>query len=120
MSEADRDIESLENGETIKPNPAANLAYMQRFVDWLTDHEEDMDDKTFQRFIMYMDSLGKNVGINIAREVQQHFIQSLNAIQPGATVPPNMGAVAAPPQPAQPGAPVSLPPLAAPTNAPLQ
>jgi hypothetical protein len=124
MSEADRDIESLESGETIKPNPAANLAYMQRFVDWLTDHEEDMDDKTFQHFIAYMNSLGKNVGVNIAREVQQHFIQSLNAIQPGAQVPPNIGAVAGgpqpAPQPAQPSAPVSLPPPALPTNAPLQ
>jgi hypothetical protein len=90
MSEADRDIESLEDGQTIKPNPGANAAYMQRFIDWLTDHQEDMDDKTFKAFTDYLDQLPPIIARNTAREVQAHMISALNNIQPGANIPPNV------------------------------
>lgn len=93
IGEAERDIESILNNENIKPNSVANGAYMQRFIDYLTDHEEDMDDKTFQRFVVYLDSLGQNVGINTARAIQQHFIQTLNNVPPTANVPTDLGSI---------------------------
>jgi hypothetical protein len=116
MSEADRDIESLENGEEIKPNPAANAAYMQRFVDWLTDHEEDMKDEDFQRFIHYMAQLGNNVALNEARQIQAHFIATMNSLAPGASVPPNLSLGAFTGAPPPPGAPPGAPPVALPPN----
>jgi hypothetical protein len=124
MSEAERDIESLENGEDIKPNPAANTAYMQRFVDWLTDHQEDMDEETFQRFIAYMNSLPNIVVRNTVRQVQAHFIQALNSLPAGAPVPQDvtLGAVAQPtgaPATPSPAAPPAAPAAPAAPGAPV-
>lgn len=120
LSEADRDIESILNGDDIKPNAVANGAYMQRFIDYLTDHEEDMDDKTFARFVQYLDSLGNNVGINTAKAVQRHFIDTLNSLPPTGNMPPTssmrdvLGGPVKPgeptrPLPANPGGPVIMP-----------
>lgn len=131
MSEADRDIESLLNGEEIKPNQVANSAYMQRFVDYLTDHWEDIDFPTRKAFLAYMDSLGPVMGINTARSIQQHFIQTLNTLPPGASMPASLdlktitgGGGAAAPQPNNTPAasgPVQIPqsqPIPAPTALP--
>lgn len=123
IGEAERDIESILSGDTIKPNAIANTAYMQRFIDFVTDHQEDMDEKTFKRFTDYMASLGKNVALNTARSIQQHFIQTLNTISPEVELPGTMdlktllgpaggqpGAPAAPPgAPPAPAGPVALP-----------
>lgn len=88
LSEADRDIESILAGEDIKPNAVANSAYVRRFVDYLQDHEEDINDKTFERFKNYIDLvLGEKVGKNTAREILQHYIQTLETLPPGTTLP---------------------------------
>jgi len=42
MSEAERDIENILDGEVLKPNRNANNAYRQRILDYMTDHEEDI------------------------------------------------------------------------------
>lgn len=47
MSEAERDIEAILDGEKIPPNEAANTAYKQRFVTYMQDHKEDI---TFDQF----------------------------------------------------------------------
>lgn len=52
MSEADRDIEAILDGEKIPPNEAANTAYKQRFVTYMQDHKEDI---TFDQFMMLAD-----------------------------------------------------------------
>lgn len=110
VSEADRDIESILDGEDIKPNAIANTAYVRRFVDYLQDHQEDMDDKTFARFAKYLDSiLGSTVPKNVSREILQHYMDTLNALPPGAIVPGNVSlGGGAPPNPAAPtGAPAA-------------
>lgn len=71
MSEAERDIESILDGKQVKPNRHANTAYKQRFVDWLSDHEEDVDDETFARFALYIRSLDPIIMSNTLRQAQE-------------------------------------------------
>ena len=71
LSEADRDIEALMEGETIKPNAIANIAYKQRFVDFMVDHEEDMDKKQSAAIIGYVSSLDKIIMANEARNLMR-------------------------------------------------
>jgi hypothetical protein len=71
MSEAARDIESILAGDKIKPNMNANNAYKQRFVDFMADHQEDMDDKTWVLMVDYVTSLQKIIYQNEARALQQ-------------------------------------------------
>lgn len=57
MSEAERDIERLLDGEKVQPNQRANAAYKQRFIDYMKDHQEDMDIETFNRLAAYVELL---------------------------------------------------------------
>jgi hypothetical protein len=122
LSEAEEDIESLLNGDEIKPNPAANNAYLQRFVDWLTNHEEDMDDKTFQTFTDYMTNLQPIIIKNEARAVNTHAVNTMNNLQPGAQPPPPGGILGGGPPPGAPApnptapAPAIMPPAPAQPN----
>ena len=71
MSEAERDIEALLDGEMIKPNAWANNQYKQRMVDYLKDHEEDISPEQFNtvsRYIMSLDSI-----------IVQNEVRSFNA-----------------------------------------
>ncbi len=116
MAEADRDIESLEMGEKIKPNPAANTDYMQRIKDWLTEHIEDLDEPTKKRFFAYMDSLGGTVAVNAARDVMKHYIKALDGIAAGVELPPdlNLKSIAGGAMPGNPIAPAPAAPAPAP------
>jgi succinate dehydrogenase flavin-adding protein (antitoxin of CptAB toxin-antitoxin module) len=78
LSEADRDIEDLIQGEDVKPNKNANNAYKQKLVDYLKDHEEDIDFKTFTRIAVYVQSLEPIIMANEARSFNQEAIQMMN------------------------------------------
>lgn len=69
LSEAARDIESLLDGEDIKPNAAANNAYKQKIVDYLKDNQENMDEKQFGRIAAYVVSLDEVIIQNEARAI---------------------------------------------------
>lgn len=71
MSEAERDIERIIDGELIRPNRVANAAYKQRFVNYMLDHEEDMDQDTIMRMLEYIRSLDEVVLSNTRREAQE-------------------------------------------------
>jgi len=71
MAEAERDIEMLLDGKEIKPNPRANTAYKQRFVDYMQDHKEDMDDQLFATFVDYVVTLEPVIAANMARQVME-------------------------------------------------
>lgn len=101
MAEAARDIESLLNGDKVKPNPAANNAYKQRIVDYMTEHEEDMDDATFQKLVGYVQSIEEIVIRNEARAVNNHAVQVMSNLPPGAPAP-DMAGGAPPLEPAAP------------------
>jgi hypothetical protein len=70
MAEADRDIERILEGEVFKPNLHANTAYLQRFVDYFTDHEEDITAEQFAGLERYMASLNPIVVQNMVRELE--------------------------------------------------
>jgi hypothetical protein len=93
MSEAERDIEAIIDGEAIPPNRRATTAYKQRFVDYLADHEEDLidDTETIQRFYNYIDSLTPIIMANTARKVQEQSLAMVTPPAPGmpAPLPPN-------------------------------
>jgi hypothetical protein len=78
MSEAERDIESILNGEDIKPNKNANNAYKQRLVDYLKDHEEDMSDEQFRRMAIYIDSLNTIIMQNEVRSLNNYLLNQLS------------------------------------------
>lgn len=67
MSEAERDIEALLDGKDVKPNRLANTAYKQRFVDYMMDHEEDIDEEQAVRLFQYIDSLDDIILMNTMR-----------------------------------------------------
>lgn len=87
MAECAKDIEDLEEGKTVTPNPGANNAYKQKIVDYMQDHGETIqkDKALMQRFIAYVQAISPIVIQNEARAVQQHLIQTLNN---GGQMPP--------------------------------
>lgn len=80
LSEAERDIESLIEGEDIKVNQAANNAYKQRMVDYLRDHMENMKQETIARMIFYIQSLDEVIYINEARALNKFELDKMNAM----------------------------------------
>ena len=78
MSEADRDIESLLAGDDIKPNKWANNMYKQRMVDYLKDHEEDIDNEQFLRIAAYIRALDSIIIGNEVRAFNTGMVEDLN------------------------------------------
>lgn len=97
MSEAERDIESLLDGKVIKSNRVANAAYKQRFVDYMMDHEEDMDMEQKRRMVQYISGLDEIIVSNTVREARDRANKEL-AMQQAGGKPPQMRM----PGPAQP------------------
>jgi hypothetical protein len=84
MSEAERDIEMLLNGKIIEPNDNANPAYLQRIVNYMKDHKEDMNEDQFLLFMDYITRaepiVVRNIGTSISNaEAQQGMIGVKNA-----------------------------------------
>lgn len=89
MSEADRDIERILDGEDFAPNLVANTAYKQRFVDYLRDHEEDLKPEQTQRIFAYINSLEPIIIANMQRRAaEQTFRMTMESIASGGS-PPN-------------------------------
>jgi hypothetical protein len=101
MSEAERDIEDLLDGKVLKPNRLANAAYKQRFVDYMNDHEEEMDLEQMKRMVLYVRSLDEVIvgnTIREAREQAQRELMSQSGAMGGAQKAPQLRA----PGPSQP------------------
>jgi len=88
MSEAERDIENILDGEVLKPNRNANNAYRQRILDYMTDHEEDIKMEVFQRFAVYFQSLEQIVMRNEARALEKQKQDLLNNMPVDGASPP--------------------------------
>ena len=78
MAEADRDIESILDGKIIKPNRMATTAYKQRFVDFMQDHEEDMNQVQIAAMFEYIASLDQVIMQNMIRKVQEKTAMEQN------------------------------------------
>lgn len=105
MSECDRDIEALIEGETVKPNMAANNAYRQRMVTYMADHEEDLKPEQFTALADYFVLLEPIVMRNEARNLQQEQMQAMQqggaarSIEGSEVVPQGSAIPAEPTQP---------------------
>lgn len=69
MSEAERDIERILDGEKIEPNELANAAYKQRFIDYMRDHKEDIDMEQFTALAEYILTLDDIIMRNTVRAI---------------------------------------------------
>lgn len=116
MSEAERDIERLLDGEKVEPNEAANTAYKQRFVDYMTQNKEHIDMDQFTTLANYVLLLDPIIFRNMTRQANDELMrQKLAAI---AATPMQTGGPVAP-APDGMGAPISpIAPTASPTPIP--
>ncbi len=71
MAKADRDIEEILEGKTLKPNPAATTAFKQRIVDYLTNNEENVSLEQFNNLINYAASLDNIIARNMTRKANE-------------------------------------------------
>ena len=102
MSEAERDIERLLDDEKFMPNQAANTAYKQRIVDYMTDNQENISDNQFISIANYVLALDPVIERNMVRQAndllfQQKMKMLLQQPQEQGQMPaqpPNGGAVA--------------------------
>ena len=78
MSEAERDIELLLDGQNIKVNQAATVAYKQRFVDYIKDNSEDISETQFMALENYVNQLDPVIQKNITTAlVDKMMVQTL-------------------------------------------
>ena len=91
MSECDRDIEALLENDNIKPNKNANNAYKQKMVNYLKEHEEDIDIDQFTRISQYIVGIDKIIMRNEARQLQEDLIQRQKAMMLQQEVNPTSG-----------------------------
>ena len=68
MSEAERDIEALLDGDKLPPNQNANTAYKQRFVDYLKDNQEKISYEQFVMLSEYVLSLDEVITRNMVTQ----------------------------------------------------
>ena len=95
MSEAERDIEAIMEGDAILPNENANIAYKQKLIDYEKDHREDMSDEQFNRLVAYIQSIEQIIIRNAARETANFEIKQINKMgaepeQPAESIPLNV------------------------------
>lgn len=88
MSEAERDIERILEGETFLPNARANTAYKQRFVDYFIDHEDDFTPEVFAAFARYIESLDAIIVQNTVRQLEAEQLK-VQAQQMALATDPN-------------------------------
>lgn len=95
MSEAERDIEMLLDGKTVKPNRVANTAYLQRFVDYTNDNAEDISESQLMRLIAYMEEVKPIVMRNMARAVTMQAMNAPNTMDSSMARPSTQDTVIA-------------------------
>ena len=84
MSEAERDIEALLDGEKIAPNQSATTAYKQRFVDYMKDNMEYITPDQFELLANYVLSLDQIIMQNTVRQANDIlFKQQMEMITQG-------------------------------------
>lgn len=87
IAEADRDIEMIIDGKTIQPNQHANVSYKQRFVDYMSDNMENLDDETFNRLTQYTAQLQPIIEKNVARQLVDEQVKLAQSAPMGASLP---------------------------------
>lgn len=90
MSEAERDIERILDDEKVSPNQAANVAYKQRFVDFMRNQQENIDERQFRALVDYTLLLDPIITRNMVRQANETLSrQPLPPMDPNAPIDPN-------------------------------
>jgi len=85
MSEAERDIEALLDGDKIPPNQAATTAYKQRFVNYMQDNIENITPDQFNTLASYVMSLDEIITRNMVRQANDMlFKKQMEQLKQGA------------------------------------
>lgn len=84
MSEADRDIELLVNGEDIDLNEAATAAYMQRIIDYARQEAENLDSETEELLLEFAQAHMDIVARNEMKAAKEQMAEE------GSLLPPEM------------------------------
>lgn len=80
MSEAERDIEMILDGKSIAINRKANLAYKQRFVDYVLDNTENITDVQYNALENYISQLQPIIEKNLVTALaDQQLKQAITA-----------------------------------------
>lgn len=101
MSEADRDIERILDGEKFEPNEAATTAYKQRFVTYMRNQKEEIDNDQFRALSNYVLLLDPIINRNMAQSLNSNLVKMSIASATNPPLPPGKGApvTAAPAEP---------------------
>lgn len=90
MSDCDRDIEMILDGQNIPPNPEATTAYKQRIVDYMAKNQEtNLSDDEFYRLAQYVQQLAPIIQKNMIRMANDALLAKAmrDAEDPEAAVP---------------------------------
>tara|TARA_R100001530_G_scaffold134845_2_gene110596 strand:+ start:3224 stop:5173 length:1950 start_codon:yes stop_codon:yes gene_type:complete len=83
LEEASRDIKLLIEDKPIKPNRRANIAYMQKLVDYYADNAENMKPAIEARFIGYIGLIRSTVINNTVRTANEVVAKEAKEQQTG-------------------------------------
>lgn len=87
MSECDRDIEMLLDGEKTPLNELANNAYKQKMVNYLRDHKEDITMDQFKRIADYIVRLEDIIITNETRKMREETNDFMNKLESENVIP---------------------------------
>lgn len=87
LSEAMRDIEMILDGEKVTPNEIADTNYQQRFVDYIQQNKEKIDEGQFNALMAYLEAISPIVIRNMTTRSNQHLM-SQAMVQATAPVDP--------------------------------
>lgn len=87
QSEAQRDIEKILDGDKILPNPGANTAYKQTFVDYMRNHQEDINQDQFNALVSYIESLDEIITKNMIAQANRQLFKEKMASVTAPSVP---------------------------------
>lgn len=95
MSEAERDIEMLMEGKKVSVNRKANLAYKQRFVDFVLDNSDDISTVQFNDLNNYIAQLQPIIEKNLITALADQQLKQAVTMEGTGSIPPT----ATPPSP---------------------
>lgn len=94
MSEAERDIEMIMEGKKIEVNRKASIAYKQRFLDYVLDNGESIDDVQFNALNDYIAQLQPVIDQNLISSLADEQVKQ--AMSPMGSPPMGAGPMTGP------------------------
>lgn len=88
ISEAARDLERIIEGEEFPPNSNADNAYRQYIVNYMREHEENLDGEIFNRIVAYLSSIEEIVMHNEARAANKQAMNQMDIMAGKGTPAP--------------------------------